>query len=242
MDMLISDQHLKSQFKDSKKSKKSKNVDDDEVGFHYIAFLPIHGKLWKLDGLERQPQDLGKIGHRNWLDAARPEIEARMAASEDNQIEFSILGVVRDPLSEQIPSLALNIKNLIAVEARMDEHSADCPDWRDSTIQMETTLHGPDLSYGLDAETFAKASVPSQVAEVYKAAKGADIRHLRQRLVDKQDQIRLAIKDEQESRAMDQEKAAGRRHDYGPAIQAWIKFHAERGLVKEFIETSKASD
>lgn len=34
--------------------------DDSENAFHFIAFVPVAGKVWKLDGLERQPRSLGK--------------------------------------------------------------------------------------------------------------------------------------------------------------------------------------
>jgi ubiquitin carboxyl-terminal hydrolase L5 len=32
-----------------------------EAGFHFIALVPIGDHVWKLDGLERQPQRLGKF-------------------------------------------------------------------------------------------------------------------------------------------------------------------------------------
>jgi ubiquitin carboxyl-terminal hydrolase L5 len=49
----------------AKRSKKrvdsQKNIEDeqDQAGFHFIAFVPIQGCVWKLDGLERQPMNLG---------------------------------------------------------------------------------------------------------------------------------------------------------------------------------------
>lgn len=33
--------------------------DDDEAAFHFIAFVPIDGEVWKLDGLNRQPERIG---------------------------------------------------------------------------------------------------------------------------------------------------------------------------------------
>ena len=54
--MLNSDLFLKNESDDKAKGKKRKAEDDeDEGGFHFIAFMPIEGGLWKLDGLERQP-------------------------------------------------------------------------------------------------------------------------------------------------------------------------------------------
>lgn len=61
MDMLNSDLQLKNEstFKRSRGSKKGNASADFEAGFHFIAFVPAMGKVWKLDGLERQPQALG---------------------------------------------------------------------------------------------------------------------------------------------------------------------------------------
>ena len=63
--MLNSDLHLKNEA-GSKRSRTAKNdydsEDSDDGGFHFIAFVPVEGKVWKFDGLERQPQDLGMYG------------------------------------------------------------------------------------------------------------------------------------------------------------------------------------
>ena len=63
MDMLNSDLQLKNDAtaKKSKASKKNEVADESEAGYHFIAFVPALGKLWKFDGLERQPQNLGRL-------------------------------------------------------------------------------------------------------------------------------------------------------------------------------------
>jgi ubiquitin carboxyl-terminal hydrolase L5 len=43
----------------SKKKKKKK--DEDEAGYHFVAYVPTNGSVWRLDGLQRQPINLGKI-------------------------------------------------------------------------------------------------------------------------------------------------------------------------------------
>ena len=35
-------------------------MDESEAGYHFIAYVPVGDSLWKLDGLERQPEKLGK--------------------------------------------------------------------------------------------------------------------------------------------------------------------------------------
>jgi ubiquitin carboxyl-terminal hydrolase L5 len=62
MDILNSDLQLKMEAT-SKRSRSGKNRHDEfenDAGFHFIAFVPALGKVWKFDGLERQPQALGE--------------------------------------------------------------------------------------------------------------------------------------------------------------------------------------
>lgn len=44
----------------SKATAKSKDPDESESAFHFIAFVPVNGRLWELDGLKRQPENLGE--------------------------------------------------------------------------------------------------------------------------------------------------------------------------------------
>jgi ubiquitin carboxyl-terminal hydrolase L5 len=72
MDMLNSDLQLKNEatVRRSLGTRKQQDDTSSEAGFHFIAFVPALGCVWKFDGLERQPQDLGKwsvMVHRFWL-------------------------------------------------------------------------------------------------------------------------------------------------------------------------------
>jgi ubiquitin carboxyl-terminal hydrolase L5 len=44
-----------------KKASKSKKKDEEEAGYHFVAYVPISGSVWRLDGLQRQPINLGKF-------------------------------------------------------------------------------------------------------------------------------------------------------------------------------------
>ena len=60
--MLNADLQLKSDAAPRKKRKRKALSDQDEAALHFIAFVPVKGKLWKLDGLQAQPQNLGNSG------------------------------------------------------------------------------------------------------------------------------------------------------------------------------------
>jgi len=40
--------------------KQPKKTPDDDAGYHFIAFIPMHQKVWQLDGLEKTPRCIGK--------------------------------------------------------------------------------------------------------------------------------------------------------------------------------------
>ena len=60
--MLNGDLFLKNQATAKKRRSQPTRSDiyETDASFHFIAFVPVDGKVWKLDGLERQPQSLGR--------------------------------------------------------------------------------------------------------------------------------------------------------------------------------------
>ena len=58
--MLISDFAMENCF-NSRRSAKPKLNNDDASALHFTAFVPINGEVWKLDGLDRQPENLGLL-------------------------------------------------------------------------------------------------------------------------------------------------------------------------------------
>jgi len=50
---------------------------DDDV-FHFVAFIPIKGRLYELDGLQEGPIDLGPCDQEDWLSVAKPLLDERM--------------------------------------------------------------------------------------------------------------------------------------------------------------------
>ena len=62
--MLNADLQLKNDAAPRKKRRRKAQLEEDEAALHFIAFVPVEGKLWKLDGLQPQPQNLGTSGVR----------------------------------------------------------------------------------------------------------------------------------------------------------------------------------
>ena len=50
-----------------------------EDSYHFIAYVPINGRLYELDGLKQAPIDLGQIPHGvEWTEIVKPVLEKRM--------------------------------------------------------------------------------------------------------------------------------------------------------------------
>ena len=221
--MLNADLLLKNESRCKKISKRSCSVDDDTAaGFHFIAFMPIGGCLWKLDGLERQPMLLGNYPYlfldhacaeqicigpvkNDWLAQASPDIQARMAQYEENRIEFAILSLVRDPLIELLSDLAENVNDIKAVESHLDEFH---PDWRSFNVHdMEDgkekskseILRGPDAGLGM-TEVHLSTTRATQVIRYqlpFESGKAGEAKH--KELITAQQGLIMSIQEELQS-------------------------------------------
>ncbi|KAK2794975.1 hypothetical protein FQN52_006854 [Onygenales sp. PD_12] len=233
MDVLNADLQLKQEATSRKPrgKKASQDYDDTEAGFHFIGFVPAKGKLWKFDGLERQPQNLGDCSGDSWMDLARPEILSRMAEYEEDQIEFSILGLVRDPIIDLTAQLAVNVKSISAIRDQLSALDADSSD--------NTAIQGQDSFINIPSETMDQAIVPEDLLVKCRDATQAELEGYREELVDKQKAMRIQIAEEQQSSRSDEDYAAGRRHDYGPAVHRWISLLARKKVIEGLVEDAQ---
>ncbi|OGE54432.1 hypothetical protein PENARI_c006G11174 [Penicillium arizonense] len=228
MDILNSDLQLKIEATAKKHRSKDQDDDDhDDATFHFIAFMPVMGQLWKFDGLERQPQALGECSEDNWLELVRPNLLTRMAAYEEDQIEFSILGLVRDPLPDLIKSLAINVRSLEILSQRAMSLAPP-----DIEVAWNEMILGPEPSLCLTREGIDAAEVPETVLQ-YQSCSMAQLQQYQQELSKDQKELRARIREEQQSHRTDDEYAAGRRFDYSPAVRTWLRLLARKQKLQE---------
>lgn len=95
----------RAQSKPSRKGKKRKGQqkrttaveeeDEEENGFHFVAYVPAYGKIWKLDGLERWPQTLGDLDEdADWMAVVVPDLQMQMDGAPQEELGFSLLSLV----------------------------------------------------------------------------------------------------------------------------------------------------
>ncbi|EEQ35546.1 ubiquitin carboxyl-terminal hydrolase [Microsporum canis CBS 113480] len=232
MDILNADLLLKTQQGRKPKGKGKEEPDDSEAGFHFIAFVKAKGRVWKFDGLERQPQSLGECMEEDWIGLATRDIQARMAEYEEGEIEFSILSLSKDPMIGYLAGLASNVKAL----QEINRHLAELGETGEADHE-DAVLNGPDELYGLTAPMLELALVP-ELATAKGSNRAYDRAALlseRQALVQQQALLRAQVRDEQQNRQSELDYANSRRHDYGPAVQTWTRLLARKGKLKELL-------
>ncbi|KAF2086290.1 ubiquitin carboxyl-terminal hydrolase [Saccharata proteae CBS 121410] len=248
IDMMNIDLGMKDEFESSntraaKKSQKKGN--DADAAFHFIAFMPIDGDVWKLDGLDRQPQKLGhnrkeSVGDGDWLEAISSNLAARMAQYEEQQVEFGLLSLTKDPIIDARRELAGNIRIIQAIEERLQSVNHD---WRSFNPTPDGTeddvLNGPTSGLHITAESIMNSQNPELITRKLGSEDDAEtLFDLRQKYVTEQASLIAAILDEDASACADEVKAESCRHDYGPLIRTWLGMLAENDVLKELVEES----
>lgn len=211
---------------------------EDEDGFHFVAYMPIDGRVWRMDGLDHNPQDLGEIDTEiagDWMSIATPALQTRMAMFEGAEIEFNLMAVVHDPDHRCRSRLARNVKEIQLLEKALD---AKFESWREKsmTLPSRDDVIGPSTTLDL-----TQADIDGELldhANYDRIAQGDFAK-----LMNRREELRLHQKDliggvrEMLLRGReDEEKARHRRHDYGTFVRSWLGALAEHGLLSTVLE------
>jgi len=121
---------------------KPQNKEDEDI-FHFVAYVPINGRIYELDGLQEGPLDHGRIPEgADWLDHVRPVIEQRMAKYQTGEIHFNLMAVIQDKLlgyKRQIEAISsqapINEAMLSEVRIRMAEEQEIRQRWAKENIR-----------------------------------------------------------------------------------------------------------
>ena len=235
--MLNSDLQLSHDVMSRMKGKHKSVKDEENAGFHFIAFVPIDSQIWKLDGLERQPQKICRIVNDDWIRQVKPQIESRMAEYEEGHIEFSILSLVKEPLSGLLSDLAQNAKSLSALsnsELASEESfiSAINPAFDEIRLVSELNLCLPDAAFGVTRDMIDQAVILPGVQDAIRSQDISIITQLWKELTIAQASLKTSIGEERLSNQLDQERAEGRRWDYGPAVHDLVSFLARKRFFR----------
>jgi hypothetical protein len=188
----------------------------DEEGFHFCAYMPIGDRVWKLDGMDGFPQDMGPIEDGvDWLDIAKPALEERMAQYVVGAIEFNLMAVVHDPMVACTNALAANVKALEATEGKL---KTVVEDWKELLDEGEDTgklVDSQKNGLGLHNADIERVSLTERDQEALaKAVNLSDLLDLRKEIILQQSGLRRACEDEMYNSRKDDVAARTRRQDH----------------------------
>jgi ubiquitin carboxyl-terminal hydrolase L5 len=212
-----------------------------EEGFHFVAYMPIDGYVWKLDGMDRYPEDMGPIDTANgedWMSIARPLLQTRMLMYEGADIEFNLMAVVHDPAMKQRQELLENVKELQAVDKKLD---GLVEDWRtfDGAETKRETIIGSSVDFDISQADIDATELPASASNKVKESEDLmGLIELRKEVIGKQGPLRGGIRDALVSARDDDEKARHRRHDYGSLVRGWLGELAEEEILAGLLDTT----
>lgn len=229
----------------TKKETTQQDILEDD-GFHFIAYMPIDDEVWKLDGMSASPRKVGSVPDGfDWLSVIQPELERRMCPSQGDDTEetdqdglFSLLAVVKDPVSEHRERLAQDIRLLQKINLQLD---VTAPGWKASLDPNAeaSTICGASEEHGIRERDILGADVPYGSLDELPDASTERLLELRQETVTRQ-QIRLAdLMIECDDERENVEKAMQRRHDYGAFVQGWLEALAETDALQDLVDKAE---
>ncbi|PIL34313.1 hypothetical protein GSI_03088 [Ganoderma sinense ZZ0214-1] len=129
----------------SARASNSEKVDS----YHYIGYVPAHGRVWELDGLRPSgPLDVGAIdveqpeggeSRAGWMDIVRPALQRRMHGADTSSaghIQYNLLAIVDDPYLRASDELEMLKRERAALERRLAElHPEGWEDKVDGTLR-----------------------------------------------------------------------------------------------------------
>ncbi|KAF8436428.1 hypothetical protein BGX38DRAFT_1145391 [Terfezia claveryi] len=218
---------------EASKRRKSTAEEEEEESFHFIAYVPIGNSLWELDGLKRQPVKLGKGFHpmrfrirdltstgectcETWLSLATPKIQERILRYEQDEIRFTLLAIVKKPLTMLQSQLSTNANLVGLIERRLDSLDVN---WKSAGVEIGDTEVDQVMVVDIESELEAARLVDR-----------------RAKLVQEQDTLRFKIREEEEKLETYTTYATRKQHDYSPFISKMLGFLADNQSLQQYLE------
>ena len=73
-----------------------RSASEEDDAYHFIAYTPINGVLYELDGLQPAPISHGSCSFEEFPDKVIPVLQRRIERYPSNEIRFNLLAMVRD--------------------------------------------------------------------------------------------------------------------------------------------------
>ncbi|KAF5350910.1 hypothetical protein D9758_010490 [Tetrapyrgos nigripes] len=139
----------------SAKNKPEDSSKNEEEAYHFIGYVPAHGKVWELDGFKSGPLEVGELANahagssgvldsspsssrlpdappaflstQGWMDVVRPALRMKMQ-KYGSSIRFSLLALVSGTYERANDEWEYWRRDRVVLERRLDE--VDPGNWR----------------------------------------------------------------------------------------------------------------
>ncbi|KDQ11206.1 hypothetical protein BOTBODRAFT_57534 [Botryobasidium botryosum FD-172 SS1] len=219
-----------------KKRKRSKD-ESDEMTYHFIAYVPIDGKVFELDGLKSGPLEVGEIdADETWIDIVRPAIRLKMkncAVRGDGR--FNLLAVGEDQYQRRWDELELLRRVKRALERRL--HEAYGPAWQEQVDpelleSTDTIFPDPPISHTFDP-SFGSLLMPKQMAILDLPVE--DLVPQWNTCIASALPAKILLDEELDKAKAWASENIKRTHDYEPFIKAYISRLSAEGLLNNLL-------
>lgn len=225
--------------KDRRKSPKQKPKEEEEPGFHFIAYVPIDGEVWKLDGIEARPINLGP-SQDDWVALARANINKRISQYENDGVQFNLLALCKSPLMTVPNRLAQSMQGVLAAEAALDSAS---PGWKQFIDSSESVHNGFEEAFGI-SKIMKSTKIAHRGRERLEAAGGdpSILFELHGEWTEDMRALQTSFMEEVALIGHENEQATRWKKDNTPVIYKAIKALTEEGLLQQVVHDVHGSD
>lgn len=103
---------------------------DKGEAFHFVAYVPINGTVYELDGLQKGPIVIGSVtDDKDWLSIAQQAIQERMTDS----VKFNLMAITADPriaLRQQLEAAGDDETVKSELTAQIAHHDRERQQWK----------------------------------------------------------------------------------------------------------------
>lgn len=172
------------------------------------------------------------------MSIARPALQTRMLMYEGAEIEFNLMAVVHDPVMKQRLELLENLKELQAIDKKLD---GTVEDWRtfEGAETKKDTIVASSPDFDVSQADIDATELPMGFGSKLKETEDLlELIEMRKEVIANQAPLRGNIRDALMSSKEDYEKAKHGRHDYGSFVKAWLGELAEEEALTGLLDTS----
>ncbi|KAI1463549.1 cysteine proteinase [Daldinia caldariorum] len=240
IDLLSEDLSLENKYEESvqvkkrrtqKKSSRAARKKVAETNYHYIAYVPVNGQVWELDGFQAQPLCLGPVSG-SWIDTASTAIQERMTRNSEFS-SYSLLAICQSPLDTLTKELATSLACSHALHERF---KGDAKWTFPDPFASFPTSHLAQRN--LTRESILSVELPAPYTARTKSRPGFDADEalaLARELKTEQDSLDAQYVAEMAAVDEAVDIIRGRQRDYTPAIHCWVRALAEKGVLRGLI-------